>query len=564
VTNQHLPPDTADGENTRVKEGGAFIELDRVYKIHEAGETGVAALGGVTLQIARRGFAAIVGPSGAGKSTILNLIGAVERPTAGVVSVGGVDLSQLDSAQLTEYRRRTVGFVWQGAAQNLVPYLTAAQNVELPLILAGRSPAEKRRRAVAELLELFGLGGRANHLPAALSGGEQQRIALAVALANRPPVLLADEPTAEIDTEAAREVVGALRRSCDELGATVVLATHDPVAAGRADLTYRLLDGRIRVPAGRARLDNDRRLVLPATVFQVLGSAESDIELEIEGAEIRLRCTQDATKSHAGSPAADTSQPRTLGRPAKMTARPPQTSPVANLPGRERNEFLLRAERLHRSYGRGDTKTLALQDVSVRLTPGDFVVVAGPSGSGKSTLLGLLGGFEAPDQGRVWWEGRDISTLAAKRLARCRATMLGVVFQALGLLPTLTARENIALPLIVSGLNSRSAARAADDWLERLGLGQRVEHRVNELSLGQQQRVAVARALAPEPVIVLADEPTAEMDHAAAAGVLDVLQEVAFRRGGVILASHDEAALHRSTHVIELRDGRLSGERTAN
>src|SRR5262249_27861674 len=111
---------------------------------------------------------------------------------------------------------------------------------------------------------------------------------------------------------------------------------------------------------------------------------------------------------------------------------------------------------------------------------------------------------------------------------------------------------------------SRSAARAADDWLERLGLGQRIEHRVNELSLGQQQRVAVARALAPEPLIVLADEPTAEMDHAAAAVVLDVLQEVAFKRGGVILASHDEAALDRSTHVIELRDGRLSGQPTSH
>jgi putative ABC transport system ATP-binding protein len=415
-----------------------------------------------------------------------------------------------------------------------------------------------------ELLELFGLGGRANHLPVALSGGEQQRIALAVALANRPQVLLADEPTAEIDTEAAQEVVAALRRSCDELGATVVLATHDLGAAAGADLTYRLLDGRIRVPAGRARLDTERRLVLPAAVLQALGSAESEVELEIEGTEIRLRRTQDSIRSLATSPAAGTSQPHTLGASKKKPPWPTRTGPLTNATGGEQSRALLTAERLHRSYGRGEAKTVALQDVSLRLTPGEFVVVAGPSGSGKSTLLGLLGGFEPPDEGRVSWEGRDVATLAAKQLARCRATMLGIVFQALGLLPALTARENIVLPLLVSGWDSRSAAHTADHWLGLLGLGQRIEHRVNELSLGQQQRVAVARALAPEPVILLADEPTAELDHAAGAVVLDAIQQVAFRGGGVILASHDEAALRRSTQVIELRDGRLRGERTAN
>jgi putative ABC transport system ATP-binding protein len=196
-----------------------------------------------------------------------------------------------------------------------------------------------------------------------------------------------------------------------------------------------------------------------------------------------------------------------------------------------------------------------VRDVSLSLAAGELIVITGPSGSGKSTLLGLLGGFEQPDGGRVTWDGQDISELPTARLAQLRATRLGVVFQALGLLPTLTALENVALPLLVSGWTARSANKTAETWLRRLGLEERIEHRLNELSLGQQQRVAVARALAPEPAIVLADEPTTEMDHEAAQMVLDALEEVTLRQGGVILASHEQPPLHRSTRVIVLRDG---------
>src|SRR5215471_17579553 len=167
-------------------QSSAFIRLDRVYKVHRVGDEGVAALGGVSLEIARGEFAAIVGPSGAGKSTILNLIGGVDTPTAGLVSVGGRDLSELTPAELSEYRRVMVGFLWQGTTKNLIPYLTVAQNAELPLLLAGVRSAANRSRRTAYLLELLGLADRARHLPAMLSGGEQQRAGLVVALAHDP------------------------------------------------------------------------------------------------------------------------------------------------------------------------------------------------------------------------------------------------------------------------------------------------------------------------------------------------------------------------------------------
>src|SRR5215468_11406026 len=274
-------------------DGSAFIRLDRVYKVHRVGNVGIAALGGVSFQVARGEFAAIVGPSGAGKSTILNLIGGVETATAGLVSVGGTDLSQLDTAGLSDYRRSSVGFLWQGTTKNLIPYLTVAQNAELPLLLAGVRSAASRRRRTEYLLGLLGLADRAHHFPEMLSGGEQQRAGLVVALAHDPAVLLADEPTAEIDAEGADQVVTALRAACTELGSTVVMATHDLVAASKSDITFRLIDGRIRGPAGRASVDSSGRIALPEAASSLLGPAASELEVEVEGDEVRIRSIQE-------------------------------------------------------------------------------------------------------------------------------------------------------------------------------------------------------------------------------------------------------------------------------
>jgi ABC-type lipoprotein export system ATPase subunit len=544
----------ADGDSS------AFIRLDRVYKVHRVGNVGVAALGGVSFEVARGEFAAIVGPSGAGKSTILNLIGGVDTATAGLVSVGGADLSQLDTAGLSDYRRRTVGFLWQGTTKNLIPYLTVAQNAELPLLLAGVKPAAKRRRRTTYLVELLGLAERANHRPAMLSGGEQQRAGLAVALAHEPAIVLADEPTAEIDAEAADQVVKALRAACTTLGSTVVMATHDLVAASKTDVTFRLIDGRVRGPAGRVSLDSSGRITLPEAAASLLGPAASELEVELEGAEVRIRRSQEAIEYPSGglagraratvrsrAPVARTREPATAGGPASAAARRGQ-------------EPLLAAQELHRTYRHGGTSTVALRDVSLQLAPGELVVVIGPSGSGKSTLLGILGGFEPPDSGSVLWHGRSVTDLSASERAQRRASEFGVVFQSLGLFPALTARENVYLPLLISGADPDSSAVAAEGWLRRVGLEDRAEHRLFELSLGQQQRVAVARALAPEPDVVLADEPTAEMDHGAANVVIEALREVSLRGGGVILASHDPRVLPVADRVLVLRAGRLVAE----
>jgi len=177
-------------------------------------------------------------------------------------------------------------------------------------------------------------------------------------------------------------------------------------------------------------------------------------------------------------------------------------------------------------------------------------------------VLGIIGGFEPPDSGRVMWRGRLLADLSASEVAHRRASEFGVVFQSLGLFPALTARENVYLPLLISGADPDTSAAAADRWIRRLGLQDRAEHRLFELSLGQQQRVAVARALAPDPDIVLADEPTAELDHESASIVIHALREVCHRGGGVILASHDPRVLHVADRVLAMRAGCLEAAGT--
>jgi ABC-type lipoprotein export system ATPase subunit len=541
--------------------GESFIQLERVYKIHEVANVGVAALGGVSLEIDRGEFAAIMGPSGAGKSTILNLIGGVDTPTAGLVSVAGTDLSELTVADLTEYRRVMVGFLWQGTTKNLIPYLTVAQNAELPLLLAGVRSAANRRRRTGYLLELLGLAERASFLPFMLSGGEQQRAGLVVALAHDPAVVLADEPTAEIDADGAEQVIGALRAACTELGSTVVMATHDLVAASKTDVTFRLIDGRVRGPAGRASLDASGRLALPEAAASFLGSGASELEVELEGDEVRIRSIQETVEYRPADMAgiAKTAV-RSEAQATTATAGPISGAPPASTAAMRIRNPVLSAEGLHRTYGHGPTSTTALQDVALQLAEGELVVVIGPSGSGKSTLLGIIGGFEPPDRGTVKWRDRLLAELSGTEIARQRASEFGLVFQSLGLFPTLTARENVYLPLLISGAEPDAAAAAADRWIRRLGLQDRAEHRLFELSLGQQQRIAVARALAPDPDIVLADEPTAELDQEAASVVIQALHEVSQRGGGVILASHDPRVLKVADRVLALRAGRLVAE----
>ena len=220
-----------------------YLVCSGLFKIYKVADLEVVALRGLELSVDRGEVIAVVGASGSGKSTMLNILAGYDTPSAGTVRVGKFDLLQMTSKEVVEYRRQEVGFVWQETSRNLFPYLTAYKNVELPMLLTGMD-SRKRDQRSNELLELVGLGHRRDHKPGQLSGGEQQRVAIAVALANRPPLLLADEPTGELDDETASEVLTLLNNVNAELGTTIVIVTHDPAISTSVGRAIAIRDGK--------------------------------------------------------------------------------------------------------------------------------------------------------------------------------------------------------------------------------------------------------------------------------------------------------------------------------
>jgi ABC-type lipoprotein export system ATPase subunit len=252
----------------------SLIACDRLVRIYTApGGIEVQALQGLDLLIGEGELIALVGASGSGKSTLMNILAGLDVPTAGAVRVAGNDLAAMNARQRLAYRRQTVGFIWQQTSRNLLPYLTSQQNVGLPMRLAGQGKKRRNSRA-DDLLGLLGIGHCRDRRPDQMSGGEQQRAAIAVALANEPKVLLADEPTGELDSATAADVFGALQTANTELGVTVLIVTHDPAVSSVVRRVVAIRDGRTSTETHRqATTDDDGQVAQHAIEYAVLDRA---------------------------------------------------------------------------------------------------------------------------------------------------------------------------------------------------------------------------------------------------------------------------------------------------
>lgn len=287
-----------------------IIECDSLVKIYKTPDVEVLALQGLDLTVDYGEMTAIIGNSGSGKSTFLNMLGGLDRPSAGRLLVDGKDLFKLGERELVEYKLRTVGFVWQNNARNLLPYLTATQNVMMPMLFGGE---HKRRQRALELLDMVNMGHRKNSRLSALSGGEQQRIAIAIALANHPRLLLADEPTGAVDQKTSSAILDMLRAINRESGLTIVIVTHDQLLAKKVSRVIAIRDGKIaserimkesyldrlsdisalteveEVQDEYAVLDKAGRLQLPADMLKKLGVAGNRVRMELKDGEIIIR-----------------------------------------------------------------------------------------------------------------------------------------------------------------------------------------------------------------------------------------------------------------------------------
>jgi len=280
----------ADLEHAPAYGEGALIVCDRLVRIYAAEGIEVQALQGLDLLIAEGELTALVGASGSGKSTLMHILAGLDTPTAGKARVAGHDLAAMTARDRLAYRRAVVGFIWQQTSRNLLPYLTALQNVIMPMRFAG-VPRQQRARRASELLELLDVAQCAQRKPAEMSGGQQQRTAVATALANQPRVLLADEPTGELDNATARDVFAALQTANSELGVTILVVTHDPAVSAEVRRTVAIRDGRTSSETLRhggrdhaveyAVLDRAGRVQLPREMTRVLGMKDR-VRLEQE------------------------------------------------------------------------------------------------------------------------------------------------------------------------------------------------------------------------------------------------------------------------------------------
>ena len=510
------------------------VEIRDVFRVYPAPEGGVVALQGLTLEVREGEVCVVLGPSGSGKSTLLRLLAALDTPTAGSVRVLGRDLARLGRRGRAGYRAEVLGYADQHYWRALASELEVRELVGLQLGLAGVAKTE-RLACSGALLERVGLLDRADAHPRELSGGEQQRVAICAALAHRPRLLLADEPTGELDAANARLVYEAIAELAREAGTTTVLVSHDPESAAVADRIVRVRDGRVSEEAALAD-GGDETIVVGRGGWLRLS-------------EELLRRT--GIRSHA---AARLHEEGILLQAAPGAATPFEAAEAA-APAPAAGEGGLVAEALgvSRTYGTGAAAATALVELTAGFAGGRLTAVTGPSGSGKTTLLHLLAGIDVPSGGEVRVLGETVSALDRDARARFRADKVGLVSQEGGLVSFLTAAENVELGLSLRGVAAEDARAQASRALAAVGLAEAAGRRVSDLSSGQRERVAVARAVAARPVLLLADEPTARLDQANALAVARLLLGLARETGAaVVCATHDPLLVEHADEVLDL------------
>jgi ABC-type lipoprotein export system ATPase subunit len=503
------------------------VRAHDVFCLYPTPRGQVAALRGLTLDLAMGERVVVHGPNGSGKTTLLRVLMGEVVPSAGTVDVCGVPLGAAEAAR-SRLRGRRIGLVDQHHGRSLRPEISVRDNVALQLRLAGTRARTARRKADA-VLERLGLAHLADRRPVTLSGGEAQRVAVCAAVAHEPDLVFADEPTGELDQASADSVYDLLATAAASTGAALLVVSHDARAGRIADRIVRIRDGRLSEewrPIGDGMAAADETLVvddrgwvrLPEPMRRRTGLTSRG-HATVDGDAIVLRSAAD--------PVAET----------ESAAPPPPATPgaeVASVAG-------IVVDRDGRRV---------LDGVSLVLRSGTMTAVRGRSGSGKTTLLRVLCGLERPDAGVACVAGTDLSGLDRDGLAALRRRHVGVAGQGTALVETMDVTENLDLVRLARHLPTDPAL--VGELMTALGLTA-VRHRpVRVLSGGERQRVAIARVLAGTPELAVLDEPTSHQDEAHAELVVAALTAAARRGVAVLVATHDPLLIQAADADVPL------------
>jgi ABC-type lipoprotein export system ATPase subunit len=503
------------------------IEISDAFCLYAVpGGATVAALRGMTLHVAAGERVVVHGPNGSGKTSMLRMLTGELAPSAGSVTLAGIELAGATPRQLTTMRRDVLGIVDQHAARTLRPELDVLDNVGLQLRLAGHSRGAARARA-RELLDALELGRLASRKTPTLSGGEAQRVAVCAAIAHEPAVILADEPCGELDGANADAVYELLAAASQHVDAAMLIVTHDGRAARIAHRVVRIRDGRLSEQWNPASPDQKRLVVdargwlrLPERARQAIGLVE----------QVEVRETDGGLLLFPDGPAAQSGELRPLALPSPDRV----DAPVAT------------GERLALAYG----DRVLFDGMDITLEPAALTVLRGRSGTGKSTLLRLLLGLADPDSGVVRLGGVALGELDRPARAALRRQLTAVAAQSGALGETLDASENLALALAARGLPPDHDAVVS--VMAALDLTAVARRPARLMSGGERQRVTLARSLVVRRPLVVLDEPTSQQDEAHAELVAEVLTAAARSGTTVLCATHDPLLVSAASTVVEL------------
>ncbi|MDJ0756358.1 MAG: ATP-binding cassette domain-containing protein [Ardenticatenaceae bacterium] len=493
-----------------------IFELNGVYKSYKIGAGEFSALKNISFNIYPGEFLGIVGRSGAGKSTLLNMITGVSKLTAGEVLYhnlhsGTVSIHDLTQDELAVWRGLNVGIVYQSF--ELMPMLDLVNNIILPQDFSGLYRSATSPGLAIDLLRQVEIEDHAYKIPAHISGGQKQRVAIARSLANDPPVIIADEPTGNLDSKTSETILQIFEKLVAQ-GKTVVMVTHDQNMKSRFTRTLEISDGEI---VGEYSSDE--------------GQPPPEKLNGQNGVHAERKPTPPIVLSQNGS------------------------RPIENGSSRSTEDAVI-LKNVVKTYVGPAGEFTALKNINLNFQYGEFVSIVGKSGSGKSTLLNMLTGIDHPTSGEVVIGDIRLYDMSESERALWRGRNLGIVFQFFQLLPTLTLLENIMLPMDYCKVyRPRERKRKAMELLEIVDLAEYARKLPTAVSTGQAQSAAIARALANDPPIIVADEPTGNLDTRSANQIIELFRQLSERGKTILLVTHDPELTRFTDRTITLADG---------